>query len=546
MGKKLLHLLLFLLITAACVGITLFIGGNQFDVMIYNFVFMGIMVVLYMAGMFGGMFRMDDVGSALGRGTEEITDIFKLPGKAKASDLAAIDGCFDNRFLDKKLREFTDDISKTQEGIGDIEDYINDDELNIHVHKRLLEMIPDIFTSLGILGTFVGLVWGLKDFNTTDLNNISGSVSALLDGIKVAFLTSIYGIAFSIVYSYGLRSENSTMSERLQVFLNRFHSYVMPNAENESRNLLVASTKVQTDAMQQMAEQFSVQLADSFEQVITPTFRKMNTSMDRMIDSVTQVQTEAVHEILDVFMKEMRSSFRLQFDDFNKALNQLTQTMKETTDYTSTLYQNMSRQMSDSYAQQEQALKESVTQMGNLQTRFMSTASRITQDNQNIQKQQQEDYQHVLDYMKDAEQSAAKFWVACNQTMKRYVEAATAGMENVNAASEAGIRVQEENKRIIEQYSSSMKEFTDYQKRTYQLMQQVQRLLTDITAAGNTRNVQLTSGRSETLAQQESLRRIQRLLEEQSNEQVQLLQEIAQSTNDLSKAAQKGRFGLFK
>ena len=148
--------------------------------------------------------------------------------------------------------------------------------------------------------------------------------------------------------------------------------------------------------------------------------------------------------------------------------------------------------------------------------------------------------------MKDAEQSAAKFWVACNQTMKRYVEAATAGMENMNASSEGNIRVQEENKRIIEQYSSSMKEFTDYQKRTYQLMQQVQRLLTDITAAGNTRNVQLTSGRSETLAQQEALRRIQRLLEEQSNEQVQLLQEIAQSTNDLSKAAQKGRFGLFK
>ena len=334
--------------------------------------------------------------------------------------------------------------------------------------------------------------------------------------------------------------------KKLQVFLNRFHSYVMPNAENESRNLLVASTKVQTDAMQQMAQQFSVQLADSFEQVITPTFRKMNTSMDRMIDSVTQVQTEAVHEILDVFMKEMRTSFNLQFNDFNKALNQMNQTMKETTDYTATLYENMSRQMSDNYAQQEQSLKESVTQMGNLQTRFMSTASKITQENQNIQKQQQQDYQHVLDYMKDAEQSAAKFWVACNQTMKRYVEAATAGMENMNASSEGNIRVQEENKRIIEQYSSSMKEFTDYQKRTYQLMQQVQRLLTDITAAGNTRNVQLTSGRSETLAQQEALRRIQRLLEEQSNEQVQLLQEIAQSTNDLSKAAQKGRFGLFK
>ena len=35
-------------------------------------------------------------------------------------------------------------------------------------------------------------------------------------------------------------------------------------------------------------------------------------------------------------------------------------------------------------------------------------------------------------------------------------------------------------------------------------------------------------------------------LDSTDNQQVQLLQEIAQSTNDLSKAAQKGRFGLFK
>ena len=46
MGKKIIHLLFFLLVTAACVGITLLVGGKQYDVMIYNFAFMGVMVVL--------------------------------------------------------------------------------------------------------------------------------------------------------------------------------------------------------------------------------------------------------------------------------------------------------------------------------------------------------------------------------------------------------------------------------------------------------------------------------------------------------------------
>ena len=46
---------------------------------------------------------------------------------------------------------------------------INEDEIDLHVHKKLLEMVPDIFTSLGILGTFVGLVWGLKNFEPIQL-----------------------------------------------------------------------------------------------------------------------------------------------------------------------------------------------------------------------------------------------------------------------------------------------------------------------------------------------------------------------------------------
>ena len=46
-------------------------------------------------------------------------------------------------------------------------------------------MVPDIFTSLGILGTFLGLVWGLRDFQPTDYSAMTSSVEALVEGIKV-------------------------------------------------------------------------------------------------------------------------------------------------------------------------------------------------------------------------------------------------------------------------------------------------------------------------------------------------------------------------
>lgn len=544
MGKKVVNVVLFLTVVAAAVGMTIYTGKGAASVMVYNFVFLGVMVLIYLSGMIGGMFKMNHLSEALRHGTEEVSSIFKAPGKAKAGDLSVLNEIFGEAYLDKKIDTFRGSIDKSQEGIGDVEDFINEEEIDLHIHKRLLEMVPDILTSLGILGTFVGLVWGLKNFNPNDYAAMTSSVASLVDGIKVAFLTSIYGIALSIVYTYGMKSEYSSLTENLQGFLDRFHAYVMPTAENESRNLLVSSQKIQTEAMNKMAEQFSVQMADSFEKVITPTFRKMNDSLDMLVTSVTRCQQDAVKEILDGFMKEMHGSFQLQFRDFNEALNQLKKAQKENADYTATLYQTMSTQLSDNYLQQERVMKDAVTELGNLQNRYLTTANRIVQDNQNIQKMQQQDYQHVTEYLKEAEQSAAKFWVACNQTMKRYVEAAAAGMENAGQSSQASAEVLKANRQLIQDFDTKMQEFSQYQKLSYQTMEQVRRLLADVSLSG--KDLQLHSGRMDSVSQKASVDKIQKLLEEQGEAQKELLEDISRNIRELSKAAQKGKFSLFK
>lgn len=544
MGKKVVNVVLFLTVVAAAVGMTIYTGKGAASVMVYNFVFLGVMVLIYLSGMIGGMFKMNHLSEALRHGTEEVSSIFKAPGKAKAEDLSVLNEIFGEAYLDKKIDTFRGSIDKSQEGIGDVEDFINEEEIDLHIHKRLLEMVPDILTSLGILGTFVGLVWGLKNFNPNDYAAMTSSVASLVDGIKVAFLTSIYGIALSIVYTYGMKSEYSSLTENLQGFLDRFHAYVMPTAENESRNLLVSSQKIQTEAMNKMAEQFSVQMADSFEKVITPTFRKMNDSLDMLVTSVTRCQQDAVKEILDGFMKEMHGSFQMQFRDFNEALNQLKKAQKENADYTATLYQTMSTQLSDNYLQQERVMKDAVTELGNLQNRYLTTANRIVQDNQNIQKMQQQDYQHVTEYLKEAEQSAAKFWVACNQTMKRYVEAAAAGMENAGQSSQASAEVLKANRQLIQDFDAKMQEFSQYQKLSYQTMEQVRRLLADVSLSG--KDLQLHSGRMDSVSQKASVDKIQKLLEEQGEAQKELLEDISRNIRELSKAAQKGKFSLFK
>ena len=52
--------------------------------------------------------------------------------------------------------------------------------------------------SVGVLGTFVGIFIGLQDFNPDDIMN---SVNKILDGLKIAFFTSIVGMSVATLLS---------------------------------------------------------------------------------------------------------------------------------------------------------------------------------------------------------------------------------------------------------------------------------------------------------------------------------------------------------
>mgnify|MGYP000668442182 FL=1 len=550
MSKKVLNLLAFLAVLAGCIAMTVFTGKGSVSTMIYNFVFLAIMTVLYLAGMLGGMFRVEGIGQALHRGKEELTGIFKTPGKVKNESLVYLKGIFDHKYLDGRLDDFVDGMNQAKEGIGEIEDYINEDDIDLHVHKRILEMIPDIFTSLGILGTFIGLVWGLKNFEPSSYETMTNSVSSLVAGIKVAFLTSIYGIAFAIIYTSGMKSVFSDMNEKLQAFLEKFHIYVLPTAENESRNLMVASQKLQVKAMKQMAEQLSAEMAQSFEKAINPTFQKMNESLDVLTESVTSCQQDVMQEILRSFLREMNGSFKMQFKDFNDALAQLKKAQKENTEYTTNLYHTMSDQLNSSYERQSETMKDMVNELGNAQGRYMSTASRIAQDNQEIQKMQQQDYQRVADYLKEAEKTSAKFWVACNQTMQRYVETASQGMEKVSAASQTGTDVLNANRQVMEELEKRLADFASCQDKTLQTMEEVRRLLTDISVTKENGNISLAGGQqnlnASRMADRQSMDRLYALMKEQGEKQEALLEEMNRNLRELSKTPQKGKFGLFR
>ena len=65
------------------------------------------------------------------------------------------------------------------------------------IRQNYVEYAPSLVTSMGLFGTFFGIFIGLLQF---DPKNIDGSIQQLLNGLQTAFVTSILGMAFAILF----------------------------------------------------------------------------------------------------------------------------------------------------------------------------------------------------------------------------------------------------------------------------------------------------------------------------------------------------------
>jgi hypothetical protein len=94
--------------------------------------------------------------------------------------------------------------------------------------------IPNHLTTIGILGTFSGIFIGLYFF---DVNNLKNSVPLLLEGMKVAFATSIAGL----VSSTGLKVTHSfviSISEDNDPFMDTGSIFNVETVSNEVTTIL--------------------------------------------------------------------------------------------------------------------------------------------------------------------------------------------------------------------------------------------------------------------------------------------------------------------
>lgn len=212
----------------------------------------------------------------------------------------------------------------------DTREYINEDSvIDKPGHAQLAELIPGLLTSLGILGTFMGLMQGLTSVNFSNAEDTIQSIPQLLGGMKFAFATSVAGITCSLAFNVINRIAVGRALRALDSFEDAFYELAMPRPLQPEVQMLCQ--KQDDDArVARLAENVGNHVAASLEMAVSRAMNPLTQSLDTFIKCATREQVDGVRRIVGQFVQQMNSSLDEQITALGESMRSVTEAQRET------------------------------------------------------------------------------------------------------------------------------------------------------------------------------------------------------------------------
>ncbi len=176
--------------------------------------------------------------------------------------------------------------------------------------------------TLGVLGTFVGLLVGLAGF---DVNDISNSIPVLLEGLKTAFYTSVVGMICCLLLRVIDWWPNKKDQEvRAETTLEYLQALDMKSVIESAKGALVAIHRgiCGEDTDSSLLNQMKL-----MRQTLTDDMKELNTSFkqftERQANDNTKAIMEALERVLSEFKVAIEENLSQSFREFSEACKNL-------------------------------------------------------------------------------------------------------------------------------------------------------------------------------------------------------------------------------
>lgn len=210
---------------------------------------------------------------------------------------------------------------------------------------------PALLTTLGIFGTFAGIVIGLMLF---DAEHIDESITGLLGGLKTAFVTSLFGILASILFkslqSLGFitpknnieTAASATPEEILGAITNQSKALdelvmaiggegdgslvsqvkLLRGDVNDNQKLLLKNSNASQEHLGKIETHLTTQ-QENFSLFADKLWIKMQDFADMLSKSATETVIEALKQVITDFNNNLTEQFGENFKQLNESVKEL-------------------------------------------------------------------------------------------------------------------------------------------------------------------------------------------------------------------------------
>ena len=165
------------------------------------------------------------------------------------------------------------------------------------INLRILNAAAGLLVGLGLLGTFIGLVVGLRSFNLDDPGTILANLRQLTGGMWMAFLTSIVGMGCSIFFLH-------------------YYKGVLNEFRKQLRSL--------TDALDWA---YYSDDANLFAEVLREQLEHVQDPVSALVTDVVEKLKNTMEDMIAGFREEVAGAARSEFETLTERLRKASDTL---------------------------------------------------------------------------------------------------------------------------------------------------------------------------------------------------------------------------
>lgn len=250
-----------------------------------------------------------------------------------AEDYKKKDVLFHENSLDRAFESYllgNERLASVSSAKANIEDYLIFGDIEKQIGIFFLNQVSGAMTGLGILGTFVGLSVGLNSFDLIgSANAIEERIQPLMEGIKVAFHTSICGLIYSLGFNFMYRKELKELQCCFDEFICAFEEKVATKLENGSTDTFIKYLDRMCDLLDEQnnrqKEQMDTQqrlIVGALSDSIVPEIKGLGMIITQFAEKTQTDQTESLKIVVDNFVAEMRKSLGSSFIELSDIIKE--------------------------------------------------------------------------------------------------------------------------------------------------------------------------------------------------------------------------------